>query len=129
VSSAGTSAKSPCKYSCLRSACASSSQVSVAEVLPSKLIANTATAAFVVLCLIAAYLGLTPNVIPEYGQSDKGLHFVTFFLLTVGSFSSSSSSYHMLPHFLSLPPQQLASDHMQLPYSINLYKHHPLPTK
>jgi hypothetical protein len=80
-----------------------------------KLIANTATAAFVVLCLIAAYLGLTPNVIPEYGQSDKGLHFVTFFLLTVGSFKS----YHMLPHFLSLPLQQLASDHMQLSYSIN----------
>ena len=50
------------------------------------------TAAFIALCLIAAYLGLTPNQIPQYGQSDKGLHFVTFFLLTVSPVHSLSAS-------------------------------------
>ncbi|KAH9819886.1 VanZ domain-containing protein [Teratosphaeria destructans] len=31
----------------------------------------------------AAYLGLSTQKIPQYGQSDKGLHFITFFLLTI----------------------------------------------
>ncbi|KAK3066085.1 hypothetical protein LTR53_017698 [Teratosphaeriaceae sp. CCFEE 6253] len=39
-------------------------------------------AAFALLILSAAYLGLTDPKIPQYGQSDKGLHFITFFLLT-----------------------------------------------
>jgi hypothetical protein len=41
--------------------------------------------AFIALVLLSAYLGLTTNKIPQYGHSDKGLHFVTFFLLTVCS--------------------------------------------
>ena len=40
-------------------------------------------AAFALLLLSAAYLGLTNPKIPQYGQSDKGLHFITFFLITV----------------------------------------------
>lgn len=43
----------------------------------------TNAAAFAVLILAAGYLGLAPNQIPSYAQSDKVLHFVTFFLLTV----------------------------------------------
>ncbi|TID13962.1 VanZ domain protein [Venturia nashicola] len=39
--------------------------------------------AFGVLFLASAYLGLAPSTIPSYGQSDKVLHFVTFFLLTL----------------------------------------------
>ena len=45
--------------------------------------ANYTTAAFAFLLLAAAYLGLSTQKIPQYGQSDKGLHFITFFLLTV----------------------------------------------
>ncbi|KAI5199226.1 hypothetical protein E4T39_06351 [Aureobasidium subglaciale] len=41
-------------------------------------------AAFVVLLFIAASLGLAPNQLPQYKQSDKVLHFVTFFLITNG---------------------------------------------
>jgi hypothetical protein len=56
-------------------------------------------AAFVALCLIAAYLGLTPNKIPQYGQSDKGLHFVAFFLLTVSEvqpvIGNNACDFHM----------------------------------
>jgi hypothetical protein len=37
----------------------------------------------VVLLFIAASLGLAPNRLPQYKQSDKVLHFVTFFLITV----------------------------------------------
>ncbi|KAI5265301.1 hypothetical protein E4T47_08575 [Aureobasidium subglaciale] len=40
-------------------------------------------AAFVVLLFIAASLGLAPNQLPQYKQSDKVLHFVTFFLITL----------------------------------------------
>ncbi|KAK4549207.1 hypothetical protein LTR36_007665 [Oleoguttula mirabilis] len=40
-------------------------------------------ASFVLLLLAAAYLGLSTQKIPQYGQSDKGLHFITFFLLTL----------------------------------------------
>ena len=98
-------------------------------------IANFSIAAFVVLCLIAAYLGLTPNQIPQYGQSDKGLHFVTFFLLTVSSFSASFSSNHMRLDW-TIPPavrerelqsrpsshatiQQYPTLHMQSPKQLN----------
>lgn len=35
------------------------------------------------LLLVSAYLGLSTQKIPQYGQSDKGLHFIAFFLLTV----------------------------------------------
>ncbi|KAI9694299.1 MAG: hypothetical protein M1820_009058 [Bogoriella megaspora] len=38
--------------------------------------------AFVVTCLASAYLGLAPVKIPDYYQSDKVLHFVTFFVIT-----------------------------------------------
>jgi len=38
---------------------------------------------FGVLILAAAYLGLAPSTIPTISQSDKVLHFVTFFLLTI----------------------------------------------
>jgi len=37
---------------------------------------------FGALILASAYLGLAPSTIPSYKQSDKVLHFVTFFLLT-----------------------------------------------
>lgn len=39
--------------------------------------------AFAVLLLLAAYLGLAPQTIPSYKQSDKVLHFVTFLLITL----------------------------------------------
>ncbi|EME40264.1 hypothetical protein DOTSEDRAFT_74913 [Dothistroma septosporum NZE10] len=39
-------------------------------------------ASFAVLLLVSAYLGLSTQKLPQYGQSDKGLHFITFFLLT-----------------------------------------------
>ncbi|QDS71349.1 hypothetical protein FKW77_002341 [Venturia effusa] len=39
--------------------------------------------AFGLLLVASAYLGLAPSKIPSYGQSDKALHFVTFFLLTL----------------------------------------------
>jgi len=38
---------------------------------------------FAFLVLASAYLGLAPSTIPSYKQSDKALHFVTFFLLTL----------------------------------------------
>jgi len=41
------------------------------------------TVGFGVLILASAYLGLAPSTIPTYNQSDKVLHFVTFFLLTI----------------------------------------------
>ncbi|KAF2859608.1 hypothetical protein K470DRAFT_300238 [Piedraia hortae CBS 480.64] len=40
-------------------------------------------ASFAVLVLLSAYLGLSTQKIPQYGHSDKGLHFITFFLLTL----------------------------------------------
>jgi len=40
-------------------------------------------AGFGLITLAAAYLGLAPSSIPSYKQSDKVLHFVTFFLLTL----------------------------------------------
>lgn len=54
------------------------------EALRLKAIVNPwTTAAFIVLILLSAYLGLSTQRIPTPYQSDKGLHFVTFFLLTV----------------------------------------------
>ncbi|KAF4549360.1 Hypothetical protein D9617_22g067060 [Elsinoe fawcettii] len=40
-------------------------------------------AAFAGLICISAYLGLAPLKIPTYKQSDKALHTITFFLLTL----------------------------------------------
>lgn len=42
-----------------------------------------ATAGFAVLLIASAYLGLSNTKLPSYKQSDKGLHFITFFLLTL----------------------------------------------
>ncbi|OQO01689.1 hypothetical protein B0A48_12726 [Cryoendolithus antarcticus] len=44
---------------------------------------NYFPAAFTLLSLASAYLGLSTQKLPQYGQSDKGLHFLTFFLLTL----------------------------------------------
>lgn len=49
----------------------------------SSLTPKLSLASFAVLVLASAYLGLSTQKIPQYGQSDKGLHFITFFLLTV----------------------------------------------
>jgi hypothetical protein len=46
-------------------------------------LADIISVAFAVVTLAAAYLGLAPSVLPAYKQSDKVLHFITFFLLTV----------------------------------------------
>ncbi|EMD00267.1 hypothetical protein BAUCODRAFT_119813 [Baudoinia panamericana UAMH 10762] len=51
--------------------------------MPSIHIRQPFAAAFGVLVLASAYLGLSTQKIPSYGQSDKGLHFITFFLLTL----------------------------------------------
>ncbi|KAK5159215.1 hypothetical protein LTS14_002357 [Recurvomyces mirabilis] len=51
--------------------------------MPSVHIRKPFAAAFVILLLGAAYLGLSNPKIPQYGQSDKGLHFFTFFLITL----------------------------------------------
>merc|ERR1711881_606705 len=39
--------------------------------------------ALAALLLLSAYLGLAPQTLPSYKQSDKVLHFVTFLLITV----------------------------------------------
>lgn len=45
---------------------------------------KTFAAGFAGLCCIAAFLGLAPQTsIPQFKQSDKVLHVVTFFLLTL----------------------------------------------
>ncbi|KAK5108652.1 hypothetical protein LTR62_008143 [Meristemomyces frigidus] len=51
--------------------------------MPSIRIRQPFAAAFVILLLGSAYLGLSNPKIPQYGQSDKGLHFITFFLITL----------------------------------------------
>ncbi|CAK4032307.1 related to domain [Lecanosticta acicola] len=51
--------------------------------MPSMRIRTPFAASFGVLLFASAYLGLTTEKIPSYGQSDKGLHFVSFFLLTL----------------------------------------------
>ncbi len=40
--------------------------------------------AFLALLVISAYLSFSAYAIPAYKQSDKLLHVVTFFALTVG---------------------------------------------
>ncbi|KAF2144511.1 uncharacterized protein K452DRAFT_143172 [Aplosporella prunicola CBS 121167] len=47
--------------------------------------------AFVVLCLLSAFAGLGRQQLPQYKQSDKVLHFVTFFLLTVSRVHAPTS--------------------------------------
>ncbi|KAK3718747.1 hypothetical protein LTR37_004966 [Vermiconidia calcicola] len=51
--------------------------------MPAIRIRKPFAASFVVLLLISAYLGLSTQKIPSWKQSDKGLHFITFFLLTL----------------------------------------------
>lgn len=69
---------------CLRFAFANRLQVTRRIVCDkSSLSLTTRLAGFVTLLLAAAYLGLSTQKIPQYGQSDKGLHLLTFFLLTV----------------------------------------------
>ncbi|KAF2481518.1 hypothetical protein BDY17DRAFT_355214 [Neohortaea acidophila] len=50
--------------------------------MPAARIRQPFAAAFAVLVLLAAYLGLSTTRIPTPLGSDKGLHFVTFFLLS-----------------------------------------------
>jgi len=46
-------------------------------------IRNYPAIGFGILVLASAYLGLAPSIISSYKQSDKVLHFITFFLLTL----------------------------------------------
>ncbi|KAJ8605070.1 hypothetical protein MRB53_041543 [Persea americana] len=85
--------RSPVTYSCLKHVLMSAIQVrkpfagECKSLTPARtfilLTPACATAAFAGLLLGAAYLGLSTPKIPSYGHSDKGLHFVTFFVLTV----------------------------------------------
>ncbi|KAK6001720.1 hypothetical protein QM012_002210 [Aureobasidium pullulans] len=56
-------------------------------------------AAFVVLLFIAASLGLAPNRLPQYKQSDKVLHFVTFFLITLCFYWIIETNRRRVIHF------------------------------
>ncbi|TKA64864.1 hypothetical protein B0A55_10012 [Friedmanniomyces simplex] len=59
-------------------------------------------ASFVLLLLAAAYLGLSDPKLPQYGQSDKGLHFLTFFLLTLTFYWIIETSRRRVVHFTLL---------------------------
>ncbi|KAK1066364.1 hypothetical protein LTR74_007251 [Friedmanniomyces endolithicus] len=59
-------------------------------------------AAFVLLLLGAGYLGLSDPKLPQYGQSDKGLHFVTFFLITLTFYWIIETSRRRVVHFTLL---------------------------
>ncbi|CAC9887511.1 unnamed protein product [Aureobasidium pullulans] len=59
-------------------------------------------AAFVVLILIAASLGLAPDRLPKYKQSDKVLHFVTFFLITFCFYWIIETNRRRVIHFTLL---------------------------
>ncbi|KAF2723422.1 hypothetical protein K431DRAFT_282884 [Polychaeton citri CBS 116435] len=59
-------------------------------------------AAFGVLIFISAYLGLFPDKVPKYGQSDKALHFITFFLLTLAFYWILETSRRRLIHLTLL---------------------------
>ncbi|KAF1824835.1 uncharacterized protein K489DRAFT_351790 [Dissoconium aciculare CBS 342.82] len=59
-------------------------------------------AVFVGLNLLAAYLGLSTNKIPQYGHSDKGLHFITFFLLTATFYFTLDTPHRRLVLHLTL---------------------------
>lgn len=66
--------------------------------------ATHTTAAFALLLLAAAYLGLSTQKIPSYGQSDKGLHFITFFLLTVRAAPARPTHTPNTPTHPTQPP-------------------------
>ncbi|KAI6859814.1 hypothetical protein KC318_g21465, partial [Hortaea werneckii] len=57
---------------------------------------------FALLILASAYLGLSTQKIPQYGQSDKGLHFVTFFLLTLTFYWILETSRRRVVHLTLL---------------------------
>ncbi|KAK8222006.1 hypothetical protein M8818_000174 [Zalaria obscura] len=59
-------------------------------------------ASFVILLLVAGSLGLAPNRIPQYKQSDKVLHFVTFFLLTLCFYWILETNRRRVVHFTLL---------------------------
>ncbi|KAK5125270.1 hypothetical protein LTR85_000946 [Meristemomyces frigidus] len=59
-------------------------------------------ASFVSLILASAYLGLSTQKIPQYGQSDKGLHFITFFLLTLTFYWAIETSRKRMLHLTLL---------------------------
>ncbi|KIW00935.1 uncharacterized protein PV09_07675 [Verruconis gallopava] len=54
--------------------------------------------AFAGLLIISAYLGLAPQTIPSYKQSDKVLHFVTFILLTLSFYWIIETSRRRVLH-------------------------------
>lgn len=70
--------------------------------MPSIRIRQPFAAAFAVLLLLSAYLGLSNPKIPQYGQSDKGLHFVTFFLLTITFYWILETSRRRVVHLTLL---------------------------
>lgn len=72
-------------------------------------------ASFALLILASAYLGLSTQKIPQYGQSDKGLHFVTFFLLTVRLFETVTISPVLETH-ATIPGQELTDARKQLTF-------------
>jgi len=66
--------------------------------MPSIQVRKPFAAAFAILLLAAAYLGLSTQKIPQYGHSDKGLHFVTFFILTIAFYWILETSRRRLIH-------------------------------
>ncbi|KAF2225236.1 hypothetical protein BDZ85DRAFT_182768, partial [Elsinoe ampelina] len=59
-------------------------------------------AAFAVLMCASAYLGLAPVTIPSYMQSDKALHTITFFLLTLCFYWILETSRRRAVHYTML---------------------------
>ncbi|KAI7372309.1 hypothetical protein KC336_g20680 [Hortaea werneckii] len=70
--------------------------------MPSVQIRQPFAASFALLVLASAYLGLSTQKIPQYGQSDKGLHFVTFFLLTLTFYWIIETSRRRVVHLTLL---------------------------
>ncbi|KAK4926620.1 hypothetical protein LTR49_006554 [Elasticomyces elasticus] len=70
--------------------------------MPAVRVRKPFAAALVILILAAAYLGLSDPKLPSYGQSDKGLHFVTFFLITLCFYWSIEAPRRRLVHFTLL---------------------------
>ncbi|KAI7602447.1 hypothetical protein KC319_g22294, partial [Hortaea werneckii] len=70
--------------------------------MPSVQIRQPFAASFALLILASAYLGLSTQKIPQYGQSDKGLHFVTFFLLTLTFYWIIETSRRRVVHLTLL---------------------------
>jgi len=56
------------------------------------------TIAFCALIVISAYLGLAPQTIPSYKQSDKVLHFLTFLLITLAFYWILETSRRRVLH-------------------------------